>query len=436
MIAVASYLGKPPIVEEKKPAAKPVTVYSIGTSARTLAQGKVEKTGLLTITAQTNGIVNKIGKIEGQEIKQGTSLITLATNYSGANVPAQQAMIAAKQFQFQEETRELQKSLIVKQRSIAEKTAENSDELRKISEQSLQSINEQISLNGEILSSIDTSIKNLEDTNVDGSNDQLINSTKQLKSQFLAARSQLESAKRSTEYQVNTNKPPTQLTNLTKDITMQQLDLQEKSLELNYELARINRTVAAISASLMNPTAPFSGKVERVYVKPGQAVTPGMPLVTLSGQQEGAKIVVPLSSALAQRVTALDSPTLILNNQEFPLTITHKTSEALDDGLVDVILSVPDEALSVLSNNLYATVSLPVGYPQSSSAIPIIPIDTVHQTQQGAYVFLVKDGVATSHEITLGEILGDSVEVREGLTTGDALIIDRSITTGEPVRIE
>lgn len=436
VIAAASFLGKPPVEETKTVPEKAVTVYSIGSSARTLAQGKVEKTGVLTLNAQVPGVVSRVKVTEGQAIRQGAPLLNLASNYNGGSLPAQQLALANKQFKFQAETRDMQKSLIDKQRQAAEANAQNAEELRKISEQSVSSLNEQISLNGDILSSIDANITNLEETNSGGVNDDLIEASKQLKSQFLAAQSQLEQAKRSTEYTVNEANPPTQLTNLSKDIALKQLELQEKSLDLNYELARVNQAIAAISASLMNPTAPFSGTVERVHIREGQGVTPGMPLVSLSGQTEGAKIVVGLPASMAKRVSELEPAMITMDNQEYPLELMHVTSETLEDQLARVILNVPEEVLPALRNNAFVTVSLPLGYPEAAGALPIIPIDTVHQTQQGAYVFLIEDGLVVSREIKLGQVLGDRVEVLEGLATGDVIIVNRSVTAGEKVKIE
>ena len=268
-----------------------------------------------------------------------------------------------------------------------------------------------------------------------GENDALILSTKQLKSQYLGAKNQLTQAINLTEYQTDLTKPAQELNPLSRDLTLKQLELQEKSLALNQEIAQINYSIAAIGASLMNPTSPGKGIVEQVHVRPGQLVSPGMPLVTLSGLTDSAKIVVSLPIETAKRINRAEPAQLSVNGQTFSLPISHLGTVALEDQLARVVLEIPAAAFPEINDQEFHTVSLPLGFADTSSVVPNIPIDTVHQTQENAFVFLAENNQAVTRSIVIGPVMGDLVEVKSGLTLGDQIITDRFITEGDQVTV-
>jgi multidrug efflux pump subunit AcrB len=343
--------------------------------------------------------------------------------------------LAKKQFEFQTETMSLQQELIDAQRNIAESNLENIELLREISAQSLDRTREQLSLTEDIVDNLNQSLTTLESATASAQNEALILSTKQLKSQFLSARSQLLGLISQSEYQVDQNNPPTELARLSREVTLKQLDLQEKSLTLNLEVSQLNVRIANLNASLSYPVAPFSGRIERIHVRYGQAVNPGMPLVTLSGGPQSISLVATIPYETVKIISRLEAASITQNGQKMMLPIVH-ISEPFPDQMSRVSMSVPQSIASTLSDQQLVTVNVPIGYPQSQTAMPVIPIDSVHITQEAAYVFLFQDNTAFTQVIELGQVIGDKVVVNRGLSDGDAIIRERNIASGDIVMVK
>ena len=192
-------------------------------------------------------------------------------------------------------------------------------------------------------------------------------------------------------YQTDDENPPTELANLNKEITLKQLDVQEKALELNKEVSRLNLALAQIGASVMHPVAPVAGVVERVYVREGQAVTPGTPLVQISGDSDSLIAVALLSRDTAQAVSRSLVSTLYCRRmnayQEVPFYVSE---DATDGRLYSAQYAIPEEFSSQVTDKGYILIEIPISMPDTGSTIPFVPIDAVFQTQDASFVFLAK----------------------------------------------
>jgi multidrug efflux pump subunit AcrA (membrane-fusion protein) len=433
VIALVSYLGRPEetAIEAEAPA-KAVTPYSIGSTSSIMIEGKVEKGGLLTLVAQTSGIVTKVPG-EGVAIKPGQTLLTIATTYSGASIADTQAALAKTQYNFQKQTQDLQQELIEKQRESARLSQENTEALREIQAESVSRTRDQLNQAQSILNILNDNLATLESATQSAQNQALILSTKQLQSQFISANNQLESLLDQTEYQVNADNPPQQLSKTATDITLTQLELQAKSLDLNLEVARLNYRLASINASLNYPSAPFAGKIERVHVRYGQAVNPGTPLLTLSGGPQTSQIVVTIPRDISITMSKTE-PAKVVDYPLTPLPIIH-ISETFADQLSRIIISVPEEVQNKFVDQQTVNLLLPIGYAQTLASMPVIPIDAVHQTQEAAYVFVIEASRARTRLVELGAVTGDRVFISSGLKDGDIIIRERNIADGDNITI-
>jgi RND family efflux transporter MFP subunit len=74
----------------------------------------------------------------------------------------------------------------------------------------------------------------------------------------------------------------------------------------------------------------------------------------------------------------------------------------------------------------------------SAGAAPVItvPLSSVITRQERKVVLLVRDGAVIESPVTVGEILGDRIAVREGVAVGDQCVVrpDPSLTTGSKVK--
>ncbi len=429
LIILSNLLQKPP-VEKKEVTNEPkeVEIYTIGAAPKLNVQAQIEKSGVVTITALSPGIVQNIYVEPGTAVSRGTTLLYQSSNYQGGDAMALQANLAARQLQNVNETYDTQKDLIAKQKDIANKTDENSDELREISRKSIEETNNAIVLNEDILEALDAGIAgSTTPTEITG--------LQQMKSQFLSANNQLRSALRNTDYASDDEETPAELSTLQKDIAIKQLEIQEKALDLSRDVARLQYQLAQVQAATMAPSAPFNAVVQRVNVKVGQAVQPGTPLIVLSQAIEEDPIVAIayVPREIAQKVSYMEPSILTVGNFEYEAYPSYVTQDAINGSLYGVYFPIPDMYHQQVTNDGYITVQIPVGMFDTGSAVPFIPLDSVYQTETDTYVFVAKDKKAVTKPIKLGNVIGSFVEVESGLASGDMIILDRSIVGGDPV---
>lgn len=410
---------------------KQVDVVNIGGAARATFSGKVEKDGVVKIVAQTPGIVSSVNVYEGQEVWRGNILVNLANNYQGGNALSVSRQLASLQYQNVKDTYDIQKDLLGKQKELANKGDENQDELRDITDKSLEETRNIISLNDQIISSLQTNL----DQALTGGNQQEILTARQLLVQARSGNSQINQALRGAEYQANGDNPPAALSNLGKDIALKQLELQEKALDLSKEASRLQLVLAQISEATMYPASPFNGVVERVYVSVGDSVSPGTPLAVVKSNSTDGTIVVKVPLDTAVKISRFEEATLEIKGKKYNVLPSYISTEATDGQLASVMFSIPDEALDKVSDGEYVKVNLPIGLPDTINTIPFLPIDIVYQTQDGSYVYVIENGKAVARQINLGDVVGGNVAVLSGLKDQDRVILERNIIAGEKVEV-
>ncbi len=439
LIVISNIVGAPkPPAPQKEALVKQVKVYNVGGSPKLTVQAQIEKSGAIKITALTPGVVQTIYKNTGESFSKGETLIALSSNYQGGNTSSLSRQLAQTQYNNALETYNTQKDIIQKQRELADKTDVNADELRNITSQSLGDTRSLISLNDDILSSIDQNLEELESTNTNGANDDLILSTQQLKTQFLAANNQARGALRGAEFSAASDKAPAELSNLSKDLTLKQLDVQSKMLDMNKEVSRIQLNIAQVAEGMMFPSAPFNGTVQRVFVKVGQAVNPGTELMVLSevAEEDPITAIAYVSGDIAKKVSQLDSSTLHIGDLKLLSSPSFVSKEAIQSSLYGVYFDIPDQYNDDVTEKGFIQIDLPIGYADTSSSIPYIPLDAIYQTKEQNYVFVVEKGAAVPKEIQLGEVYGSFVEIKGGLRKTESVILNRNIISGDKVEVE
>lgn len=431
-IILSNLINKPKAtLEETTLPTKEVSTYTIGESPRISVQAQVEKSGVIKIVALGGGVVQKINVEVGQSVGRGTNLVSLSTNYQGGNAFSVQRQLAYAQYKNVTDTYQTNKDLINKQKELAEKSNENTDELRQISNQSLDSTRTVVNLNNEILTSLEALQADQEANN----NQTGALQTKQLRSQLLSANGQLENALRNTEYASNSDNPPTQIANISKEIALKQLDIQSKALDLNKEVSRLSLTLAQINESLMYPATPIDGVVERIFVREGQSVAPGTPIAQISGVSNNLIAVAFLSKELSQGIGRATPSTIHVGEKTFESVPFYVSDEATDGSLYTAHFAIPLEYASEVTDKSYITIEVPLDFPKTGSTVPFVPIDSVFQTEKEAFLFVMENGKAVSRKVSLGQVLGRFVEVEKGLKSSDQVILNRNVIQGDPVKV-
>lgn len=419
---------------------KEVSVFTIGTSPKVSVSGKVDKSGVITIIAQTAGVVSGIWVTEGQSVDRGGSLVSLSTNYQGGVLPSVQRQLAQANFEYVVSNYDIQKDMIQKRRDIANTADTQADDMRDIASKSLDDTRNLISLDENIAASLDIQLAYLESINVGGASDSAILQVKQAKAGILTALTSLKNGLRTAEYQSSPDKAPAHIADKSRELTNVQLDLETKALDLNREISELNLRMAQIGESLMYPASPIAGIVERVSVHVGDVVSPGMTLMTIKGNATTTNIIALVSSDLARRVSRFEQATISLRDTDIRLIPRYISSEPTDGSLHSVVFTLPAGYEESVANKSYVPVQLPVSGPRSLTSIPFIPIDAVYQTQTDAYIFIATQSaqsayIAQSKKVTLGQLIGSYVEVKDGVNASDKVIIDRVVSSGDTVSI-
>lgn len=413
-------------------APKDVSVYNMGGAPRVSVQGQVMKGGVVKIVAQTPGIVSFINTQDGASVFKGTVLINLASNYQGGNVFSLQRQIADTTYQNTKDSYPLQKDLIQKQKDLANKQAENSEELRRITQVSINDTRDLLNFNTNILNTVITSVQALQNANGDPAD---IQALQQLQSQIQGGNNQLSAALRANEYQVNSDKPAVQLENIGKDIALKQIEIQEKALNMGLEISETQAKLARVQESTMYPAAPFNAVVQKVHVKIGDTVNPGTTLITLSGDEGDVVIDAKVPKEMAIKISKIEKATIFGDGKKIDILPSYISTEATNGQLYSVLFTLDSAYKKYFTDNSYVTVSLPLGQSLQNTT-PFVPVDSVFQTQDEAFVFVVENNKARSRKVTLGSVTGGYVTVEKGLSNSDQVILDRTVVDGDAIRIQ
>lgn len=421
---------KAPVVKERTQS-KSVTVYRLSESPSVSVQGEVKKGNVVNIVALMPGVVSKINKKEGEVIVKNEAILNLSSNYQGGNTLTLQRQLAGITYKNTKDTYDIQKDLIAKQREIANLNSTNAEELRKLTQVSIDSTRTLVNFNSGILNNIKTAIINLQNTGGDTSQ---IQSLQQAQAQIQSGQNQLEAALRSSEYSVDSSKPPVKLEALGKEIALKQLDIQEKALKTGLQAAGIQLAIVKVQEANMFPSSPFEGVIEKINVKPGDNVNPGMVLATVSGQEGDIVIDAKVTKEIAEKVSRTDTAKIKVNGQILSIVPLYISSEATDGQLYSVIFTLDKIYEKNFTDKSFVEVDLPLSVSLVKDTL-MIPIDSVFQTQEGATVYVVEKNIAKARKIELGDVTGSFVTIKNGITLKDTIITTRNVINGDKVKV-
>lgn len=431
----------PPTPPTPEPAAVPVTVFQQDGQPMLDMTARIEKSGVVTIVAQAPGIVRNIKVTEGKEVKGGTVLVNLASNYQGGNAAAVSRQLAQRSYQFNAETYDAQKDVINRQKDLARNGETIEREVREIGRKSFDDTKTVISANEDIVRILDQNIKDLEAIDP---NDPNLLILKGQRAQALGGLTSLRSALRSSEYQFADDKTPAKTAEAARDLTIKQLELQEKSLDLTKDISALNVKLARVAEQAMYPAAPCGGVIERVYVKEGQAVNPGTPIATLRMKETEANAIVAVPAEIARQVNRMEPTMVTVNGKQSEVYPRYVSAEATEGSLYGIFYTLPDNLGQYLTEGSTVSMKVPIGGKKLSSGEAIAPIDSIYQTSDKAYLYVIKKATASAEagpsgqvaelrEVELGDVTGEYVQVVQGIQPSDSIITSRGVTAGQKV---
>lgn len=212
------------------------------------------------------------------------------------------------------------------------------------------------------------------------------------------------------------------------------MDLQDKALQLNKDISRIQYNLALLNESLMYPSSPFPAIVERVHVQIGQVVNPGTTLVTISSLETSANAIVMTPRKIAFLISRVEPSLLYVGKKKIPVNPSHISSVATDGQLYSILYNLP-KSIEQITEETYLPIDIPLSASSLDRTTVFIPIDAVYQSQNESYVAVVKNGQVETKKVIIGSIFGKYVEIVSGLRKGDQVVLNHNIISGEKVKI-
>lgn len=441
VIVIGSILRNPAAKkEQKEQPAKAVSVFGIGVSPKVALTGKIEKSGVVHVLAQMPGVVQNIYVHEGDKVGRGSWIVGLSSTYGGANIPSISRQMAQKSYDTTIANFDTQMTMIQKRKDLANTQANQASDLRNIANDSISDIQNLISLNQDILGNIQSNLDFLTQNSTDSATILQVKQGKALVEQGLLS---LQSQLRTVQYQAAGDTNQANLVQISKDLALSQIDIDERMIKLSKETAALNLAIAQATEAQMFPATPIAGVVERVTVQVGQFVSPGTPIAIVTGNKNTANMIVRVSREMAQSLSRLEPSTIVLGGKSYNVLPRYISTEPTDGSLYTILYTLPDEAGQLLGDGETVRIDVPVGKVGGSTtaAVPYIPIDAIYQTQDASYVFVASQSaqgkfVAQNRTITLGDVMGSYVRVISGITANDQVIISRSVVDGDPITIQ
>ena len=213
-------------------------------------------------------------------------------------------------------------------------------------------------------------------------------------------------------------------------VTSQQLD----NIRTQLVAAESRLTVSRWKYENATVKAPISGTVNNRFVEPGALIAPNVPLFEIVDDSR-LKVIcnVPESRvrrlSKGQKVSASSSDAA---GSSFTGTI-RRIGIKTDRGL-----NYPVEILLDRSENLHVGMYLQVAFDATEDQKGIlIPRKAVVGSVLSANVYVVNDGKASVRPVKLGDMVGDNIEILEGLEPGEEIVVAglMNISDGSAVRV-
>lgn len=203
-------------------------------------------------------------------------------------------------------------------------------------------------------------------------------------------------------------------------------------------LNTVKANMKSINDSLANTIvrAPISGVVDEKAINPGQFVSPGGVLAKVKN----------VSSLNAVIQVKQDDLKYIKVGQKAQITLGDDTTKTYE-GVVKYINVSADPAARVfnckvevsdpsgaLRPGVYTKVKISKG---ESNQVLSVPVEVLMGNEGDYFIYVVEEGVVRKHQVTVGDIAKDQVEIRSGIKPGAKLISTNlnTIQDGDAVKV-
>ncbi|MFC6097156.1 efflux RND transporter periplasmic adaptor subunit [Flavobacterium qiangtangense] len=220
----------------------------------------------------------------------------------------------------------------------------------------------------------------------------------------------------------------------TGGVTKQQLD-QARLAMVN---AKTQLTQANINVGDTRIKAPISGFINKKYIEPG-SILAGMPATELfdivNVSKLKLKVTVNESQVASLKVGDITKiKASVYPDKEFSGKITFIASKADESLNFPVEIEIANNTANDLKAGMYGTAEF--ASKQQKSSLKIVPRNAFVGSVSSNQIFIVENGTAKLKKVTAGRILGDKVEILDGLNDGQQVIVTGQINLQEGSKVE
>jgi membrane fusion protein, multidrug efflux system len=166
--------------------------------------------------------------------------------------------------------------------------------------------------------------------------------------------------------------------------------------------------------------APYDGVVTARRVQPGEAVAPGMPLLTVSALGT-VRVVAEIPQSMADQVRSLRQARVYAGGESIASSaVTMFPAADPQSGTFRVRVDLPATS-APLAPGMHAK----VGFATGEASRTLVPRSAVVERSELRAVYVVTpDGHVVLRQVRLGRPFGDDIEVIAGLARGERVAVD------------
>jgi multidrug efflux pump subunit AcrA (membrane-fusion protein) len=339
---------------------------------------RVDNTGVVNVVVQnpSGGVVQRVNVKPGQKVYRGQRLVNLSDTYGGGVASALQLQIAEKNWLM---------------------THANYWDQEKLDE-----INKELNLNTAWVTQVETN----------------------------PGRALMGNGDAYTQFQGQQNSTMIE----TQDV------MTNRVQQLTLDSAEANFFSAQIAASLMYPTTPLAGVVEKVYLAPGQVVGAGASVATIRSSEKPVRLTLTIGHKVMAELDPLAMAWYQEGEEKVYVAFDHLPTTPNSGGSYDVTLTLEEGGGQSLRHGDYVAVHLPV-LLDTSKGQTVVPLNCVYQTQNNSYAYVVSvnengETIARQKKVTLGSVVGEYVTILAGVEAGERIIMNNNLLDGQKVYLE
>ena len=186
--------------------------------------------------------------------------------------------------------------------------------------------------------------------------------------------------------------------------------------------------------SMYKIKSPISGTVDKMDLKLGQSVSPGMGGITVVNMND-LKVKANVAESYAGRVNQGDEVEVILPDVPDSLkTRVTFASRVIDPVSRSFNVEVKLPARSVYRPNMLAVLRI-VDYKVENAIT--VPVNAIQKSETADYVFIAENGKAKRVNVRQGKVSGGNAEILVGLKAGDKVVVRgmQDLNDGDPVKL-